>query len=125
MKERATAVGEEWGVQADLWRRDWMNLSGGEGQRILLAAAVSLDTAEVLLLDEPTSALDSETSLLVENYLVERTKAGDTSLKSLVWITHSPEQSRRVGTRFIYISGGKNYESDDPSPSPYPSTPVG
>lgn len=48
---RATEVGEAFEIQADLWHRSWMNLSGGEGQRILLAAAISLDTAEILLLD--------------------------------------------------------------------------
>lgn len=142
--ERAIEIGEQWGIQDDLWRRNWINLSGGEGQRILIAAAVSLNTAEILLLDgkhqqtmrlkrfplnssfaEPTSALDAETSLLVENYLVERIKGSDTTLKSLIWITHSPEQSQRVGTRFIHLSGGGCYESDDPNPSPYPNTPVG
>jgi ABC-type phosphate transport system ATPase subunit len=40
-----------WGIVPDLWNRDWMNLSGGEGQRILLSTAASLNTAEILLLD--------------------------------------------------------------------------
>ena len=39
-----------------LWDRGWSNLSGGEAQRLLLAAAISLDTAEVLLLDGERSA---------------------------------------------------------------------
>ena len=73
---------------------------------------------------EPTSALDSETSAMVESYLIERVRSADTFLKALVWVTHSPEQSRRVGTRYVYLSAGGCYESDDPSPSPYPPTPV-
>ncbi|KAF8910940.1 P-loop containing nucleoside triphosphate hydrolase protein [Gymnopilus junonius] len=123
--KQAVDIGEQWGIQRELWHRGWQNVSGGEAQRILLAAAMSFDTAEILLLDEPTSALDAETSQLVEKYLVERVQTRDTNLKALLWITHSPEQSRRVGTRFIHLSGGSCYETEDPSPSPYPTTPVG
>ncbi len=45
------AVAESWGIQPELWDRSWANLSGGEAQRIVVAIAVGLDTAEVLLLD--------------------------------------------------------------------------
>jgi hypothetical protein len=49
--EQAAEVAERWGVHTFLWEREWSNLSGGEAQRIVLAIAFSLDTAEVLLLD--------------------------------------------------------------------------
>ena len=49
--ENAHQVAETWGIDRELWTRTWGNLSGGEAQRILLATAVALDTAEVLLLD--------------------------------------------------------------------------
>lgn len=127
ISKRAFEIGEAWGIEPDLWARNWINLSGGEGQRILLAAALALNSAEVLLLDEPTSALDSETSRLVEEFLVNAIRSSTLSVKAVVWITHSPEQSRRVGTRFIFLSGGACYEREDPSPSPspHPATPVG
>ena len=44
-------VAAAWGIDAELWDRNWSNLSGGESQRIALATAVGLRTAEVLLLD--------------------------------------------------------------------------
>ena len=44
-------VGTAWGIDEELWDRSWGNLSGGEAQRIALAVAVGLRTAEVLLLD--------------------------------------------------------------------------
>ncbi len=139
---RAFQIGEQWGIDNELWARAWSNLSGGESQRVLLASAVALDTAEILLLDgkpsrqflitnestlpEPTSALDPETASWVETYLVERIRQGDTSLKALIWITHSSEQGRRIGTRFIHMTAGGCYESDDPAPTPNtPSTPHG
>lgn len=49
--ERCSETAQAWGIAPDLWNRDWMNLSGGEGQRILLSITVSLNTAEILLLD--------------------------------------------------------------------------
>jgi len=124
--KRCSDTAQGWGISPDLWNRDWINLSGGEGQRILLSTAASLNTAEILLLDEPTSALDSETSLMVENFLVDLVRTRKSSLKAIVWITHSPEQSRRVGNRFIYLIAGGCHESDDnatPTDSPYPATP--
>ncbi|EAU88531.2 ATP-binding cassette transporter [Coprinopsis cinerea okayama7 len=95
---RAREITEAWDLDSELWERDWSNLSGGEAQRMLLAIALALDTAEVILLDEPTSALDEETSLLVERYLVDEVASQTGSLKALVWITHSADQGRRVGT---------------------------
>lgn len=44
-------VASSWGIDEDLWDRAWNTLSGGESQRIALAIAFGLDTAEVLLLD--------------------------------------------------------------------------
>jgi len=49
--DRAFQTAEQWGIDNELWARAWSTLSGGEGQRILLASAVALDTAEILLLD--------------------------------------------------------------------------
>ena len=49
--DESIRVGETWGIDKELWDRNWSNLSGGEAQRISLAAAVGLGTAEILLLD--------------------------------------------------------------------------
>ena len=49
--KRCSETAQCWGIGSDLWNRDWINLSGGEGQRILLSIAASLNTAEILLLD--------------------------------------------------------------------------
>ena len=48
---RAIEIAEQWGIDPELWDRPWSTLSGGEAQRIALASAVGLNTAEVLLLD--------------------------------------------------------------------------
>lgn len=104
-------IGKEWGLEEGVWDREWATLSGGEAQRVLMAIAVGLRGTEVLLLDEPTSALDSETSALVEKTLTELPKSGS-SIKAIVWITHSHEQGERVGTRWLNLSSHGLEESD-------------
>ncbi|KAF8798033.1 P-loop containing nucleoside triphosphate hydrolase protein [Phlegmacium glaucopus] len=123
--QRCLETSRAWGIDSDLWDRDWLNLSGGEGQRMLLSIAASLNGAEILLLDEPTSALDLETSLMVEKFLVDMVRTHKSSLKAIVWITHSQEQSRRVGNRSVYLSAGGCHEGDDEAaPSPYLISPI-
>ncbi|EPT06061.1 hypothetical protein FOMPIDRAFT_1026913 [Fomitopsis schrenkii] len=97
-------LAESWGIDEELWDRNWSNLSGGEMQRIALAIAVGMRSAEILLLDEPTSALDPDTASSVEDFLRSEIKSSDSNLKALVWVTHSEEQGKRVGTRFIHLS---------------------
>ncbi|KAG2157131.1 P-loop containing nucleoside triphosphate hydrolase protein [Suillus clintonianus] len=101
---RAMDVSKAWGIDEELWDRNWTSLSGGEAQRIALATAMGLNTAEVLLLDEPTSALDHQSTKLVEEFILNELRSSESGLKAIVWITHSEEQARRVGTRFLRIS---------------------
>lgn len=58
---------------------------------------------------EPTSALDAASTDLVEKYLLHEIKSGG-KLQAVVWITHSPEQGNRVGTRFLRITAGGVHE---------------
>lgn len=44
-------MSKEWGIEEELWDRNWSELSGGEAQRIALATGVGLKNAEILLLD--------------------------------------------------------------------------
>lgn len=50
-------LARDWGVDTQLWAREWNTLSGGEGQRIALAIALSLGGAEVVLLDGASARL--------------------------------------------------------------------
>ncbi len=77
-------------------------LSGGEKQRLSLIRSL-LFRPEVLLLDEVTSALDPENTRLVEDVVTKLNRDGVTVL----WITHSPEQSRRLGGRTLTIAAGR------------------
>ncbi|KZV69511.1 P-loop containing nucleoside triphosphate hydrolase protein [Peniophora sp. CONT] len=115
--ERILRVAREWDVDDALWDRPWNTVSGGEAQRIALAIGFGWNTAEVLLLDEPTSALDAETSAIVEETLVNEVRNPESSLKAIIWITHSDEQAMRVGTRYLRLTPRAVEEESSFSPS--------
>ena len=64
---------------------------------------------------EPTSALDPDTASSVEDFLKSEIKSSQSNLKALVWVTHSEEQGRRVGTRFMHLSSDGIQEEDGDS----------
>jgi putative ABC transport system ATP-binding protein len=65
-------------------------LSGGEQQRIAIAAALAND-APVLLADEPTGELDTANARIVVEYLV---KVNRELGKTIIMVTHDPSVAR-------------------------------
>jgi putative ABC transport system ATP-binding protein len=76
-------------------------LSGGEQQRIALAAALSND-APVILADEPTGELDTENAKIVVEYLV---KVNRELGKTIIMVTHDPNVAR-VAHKILRIEDG-------------------
>lgn len=56
--------------------------------------------------------MDAGSSEAVEKYLLDEVKEGKGRVKALIWITHSEDQGRRVGTRFLRITAGGLEEED-------------
>lgn len=81
--------------------RTVQRLSTGERQRLALARALVL-RPRVLLLDEPTSGLDSGATHAVEQILKGCLRMGT----SILWVTHDPEQARRVAKRCLLMERG-------------------
>jgi polar amino acid transport system ATP-binding protein len=84
-------------------------LSGGQKQRIAIVRALCMDP-EVMLFDEPTSALDPEMVGEVLDVMKQLARAGMT----MVVVTHEMGFAREVGSRVIFMDGGKIVEENEP-----------
>jgi polar amino acid transport system ATP-binding protein len=84
-------------------------LSGGQQQRVAIARAMAMHPV-LLLFDEPTSALDPE--LVGEVLEVIRSLAED-GMTMLV-VTHEMHFAREVGTRVLFMDGGRVLEDAPP-----------
>ena len=78
-------------------------LSSGERQRFALLRLLA-NRPRVLLLDEPTANLDPDNVLRVEKLVADYTAAEGAAV---LWVSHDPRQTARVGHRRIYLEAGK------------------
>ena len=84
-------------------------LSGGEKQRVAIARALCAQP-RLLAFDEPTSALDPET--VGEVLAVMRDLAAEG--RTMLVVTHEMRFAADVGTRMVFMDGGKVVEDGDP-----------
>ncbi|MBQ9543890.1 MAG: amino acid ABC transporter ATP-binding protein [Clostridia bacterium] len=84
-------------------------LSGGQKQRIAIIRALAMEP-RVMLFDEPTSALDPE---MVGEVLDLIRKVADEGM-TMVIVTHEMGFAREVGTRILFMDGGKIGEEGEP-----------
>lgn len=83
--------------------RSWRELSGGEAQRVALAARLVLKP-RVLLLDEPTASVDRESSQLIQRAALDaRNQWGAT----LIVISHHLNWLRRVADQILTMDYGR------------------
>ncbi len=76
-------------------------LSGGMRQRVALARAL-VTNPDVLLLDEPLTGLDVRTREELQDEIISiRARTG----KSMVWVTHDPQEAVYLADRVIVLSG--------------------
>jgi len=85
-------------------------LSGGQKQRIAIVRALAMKP-KVMLFDEPTSALDPEMVGEVLEVMKELANEGMT----MVVVTHEMGFAREVGTRVLFMDGGKIVEQGEPA----------
>ena len=84
-------------------------LSGGMGQRVMIAMAL-INNPQVLIADEPTSALDPE---LVGEVLRIMQKLAEEG-KTMVVVTHEMGFARQVADRVIFMEDGRILEEGTP-----------
>jgi len=100
--------------KAGLWRevKDRIHepgtgLSGGQQQRLCIARAIAT-TPDVILMDEPCSALDPIATAKVEE-LIDELRQNYT----IVIVTHSMQQARRVSQKTAFFHIGHLVETGD------------
>ncbi len=77
-------------------------LSGGQQQRVAIARALAIKP-QLMLFDEPTSALDPELRHEVLKVMRDLAEEGMT----MVVVTHEMDFAKKVGSRLLFIDGGK------------------
>jgi tungstate transport system ATP-binding protein len=83
-------------------RRSWRELSGGEAQRVALAARLVVQP-KVLLLDEPTASVDRKSSDLIQRAALDaRNRSGAT----LIIISHQIDWIRQIADRVLTMDYG-------------------
>ena len=86
-----------------------VQLSGGQKQRIAIVRALAMKP-KLMLFDEPTSALDPEMVGEVLEVMKELADEGMT----MVVVTHEMGFAREVGSRVVFMDGGKIIEEGTP-----------
>lgn len=101
-RELAAAILTRLVVDRELWETHPALLSGGEQQRVNLAAA-TLSPPGLLLLDEPVAALDPATRRVAIDLIAELTRR-DVAVLSVL---HEPDVVERLADRCLLLRGGR------------------
>lgn len=96
-----------WDEVKDRLKAPAFGLSGGQQQRLCIARTIAMEP-DVILMDEPTSALDPIATKKIED-LMEELKKNYT----IVIVTHSMQQARRISDRTAFFLMGELVEHDE------------
>lgn len=91
-------------VKDDLHSLQGPDLSVGQQQRLCIARALATDP-DVLLMDEPTGSIDPFATALIEELMMTLRGA-----HTIVVVTHSMMQARRIADRVAYFHLGRLVE---------------
>jgi phosphate transport system ATP-binding protein len=89
-----------WEEVKDCLKKPGLELSPGQQQRLCIARALAIEP-EVILMDESCSALDPESTMKVEDLMLELVKK-----YTIIIVTHSMEQARRISDMSAFLMLG-------------------
>ncbi len=98
--ERAYAGLAQMGIEG-LAERNYMQISGGEQQLVLIARALAQDS-KLLIMDEPTASLDFGNQVRVMQCIRSLVEKGYTIFQA----THNPNQAFAYSDQIIAMQGG-------------------
>ena len=93
-----------WDEVSDRLNKSALGLSGGQQQRLCIARTLAADPS-VILMDEPTSALDPISTQKIEDLALELKEK-----YTIVIVTHSMQQARRISDKTAFFLLGKLIE---------------
>lgn len=106
--EKCLRRGDLWDeVKDDLHTKNGLDLSGGQQQRLCIARALSTNP-DVLLMDEPTGSIDPVATEHVEELMMDLKRD-----HSVIVVTHSMMQAKRVADRVAHFHLGELVTLDD------------
>ena len=91
----------------DCLNKSAFGLSGGQQQRLCIARTLAADPS-VILMDEPTSALDPISTQKIEDLALELKEK-----YTIVIVTHSMQQARRISDKTAFFLLGELIEYDN------------
>ena len=86
-----------WEEVKDILKKPAQTLSSGQQQRLCIARALAVDP-EVILMDESCSALDPESTMKIEELMLELA-----AQYTIVIVTHNMEQAGRVSDMSMFL----------------------
>jgi iron complex transport system ATP-binding protein len=87
-------------------QRNFNTISGGEKQRVVIAAAIAQEP-ELMILDEPTSALDIKYQIQILNILKQLNENQQTTI---ILALHDLHLASKFCTRLILLDEGKIFK---------------
>lgn len=96
-----------WDELKDRLHKSALGLSGGQQQRLCIARTLAADPS-VILMDEPTSALDPISTQKIEDLALELKEK-----YTIVIVTHSMQQARRISDKTAFFLLGELIEYDN------------
>ena len=96
-----------WDEVKDRLKKSALGMSGGQQQRLCIARTLAADPS-VILMDEPTSALDPISTQKIEDLALELKEK-----YTIVIVTHSMQQARRISDKTAFFLLGELIEYDN------------
>ena len=96
-----------WDEVKDRLKSHAFGLSGGQQQRLCIARTIAMQP-EVILMDEPTSALDPIATKKIEDLMASLKKDF-----TIIIVTHSMQQARRIADHTAFFLMGELVELDE------------
>jgi phosphate transport system ATP-binding protein len=100
--ERSLSQVALWDEVKDTLKKSGLDLSPGQQQRLCIARALAV-APEVILMDESCSALDPESTMKIEDLMLELARK-----YAIIIVTHNMEQALRVSDMAAFIMIGED-----------------